>query len=435
MTIKRYTPEKINIVSSADEIGALIDIPRINGESLQDYKKRILESSRRPSNSTYEGLINAINRDLGLEREIALEILPAKKYYALNNQDIVLSGAVIRDNRYYTGTIDAVSVSAVGNKLSSSSPLFIEDELIGLKLLIEGVEYLIISNTSNSIIFDGDLSGLVNTPYEIYPNWETNSLVGLAVVTNNNKYVITSNSNNSIEIDVDYIDSHKPRYLSIEANSPRVNITSSQIILYKDYINEENFQIDKVIETRVKGLTHLGIIDLINQSSFFKANNLLGHNIEKAAFTFKKQDSDIRVSREEIPSSKFFRLKNKNIKEGSLNFSQSDIFFNETRDLINAPFGPYYYVNHKEGIIHSKKVGSGNSTVTYTYMDFPFFVESSPAVVTAFADKTAELFLFTQQEKRLYTDPRNKEMSTQPKSDMIEYIAELLKTSRQSWGE
>lgn len=436
MTKKRYTPEKINIVSSADEIGALLDIPRINGESLQDYKKRILESSKKPSNSTYEGLINAINRDLGLDRELAISVTPKKKYYNNRIQDVSFSGENFQDNRLFSGTVDGVQVICVGNKFTSQQPIFIEHELIGLKLEILGQKYRIISNTESSFIFDGEVSGITNEPYSIYPEWSENELVGLALVSNTNKYVITSNSENIIQTDSPGLEMHQITELWIESNSPRVHITSGEIILYKDYVNEENFQLDKVIDLRVKGIEHTAIVDQINSSDFFEAENLLGHNISRPGFTIKKQDSDKNVYRESIPPSKFFRLENKNLKEGSLKFSKADVFFNETRHLDSTPFGPYYYVNYKEGIVQAKKVASGlDSTVSYVYMDFPFYIELSPAVITSFSDETAEQFLFTQQEKRLYTDPRDKKMSIQPRSDMIEYIAELLETSRQSWGE
>lgn len=436
MTTKRYTPEKINIVSSADEIGAILDIPRINGESLQDYKKRILESSKKPSNSTYEGLVNAINRDLGLDRELAISVTPKKKYYNNRITDVLIQNETITDNRSFSGIIDGVNVICVGNKFTSTTGLFVANELIGLKLEIQGTQYKILSNTENSFIFDGEVSGLTNDPYQILANWEENELVGLALLTNSNKYVIISNSGNIIQTDTSGLNNHQISEFYIQSNSPRVHITSSEIVLYKDYVNEENFQLDKTIDLRIKGLEHTTLVDMINDSDFFDAENLLGHSVSRAAFTIKKQDSDINVYREEVPPSKFFRLENENLKEGSLKFSKSDVFFNETRDLEAAPFGPYYYVNYKEGIVQAKKVASGlDSTVSYVYMDFPFLIELSPAVITAFADETAEQFLFTQQEKRLYTDPRDKEMSIQPKSDMIEYIAELLETSRQSWGE
>lgn len=68
-------------------------------------------------------------------------------------------------------------------------------------------------------------------------------------------------------------------------------------------------------------------------------------------------------------------------------------------------------------------------------MTFPFQVESTPAIVTPFVDDDADEFLFARKEKLLYEDQRDRYISSQPKGKMIEYIAELLSVSNQSWGK
>lgn len=54
-----------------DEFGLLLSCPRIQEESNIEYKKRILDVFKNPSNSSKDGLINGIVRELSLRRNLA----------------------------------------------------------------------------------------------------------------------------------------------------------------------------------------------------------------------------------------------------------------------------------------------------------------------------------------------------------------------------
>jgi hypothetical protein len=68
-------------------------------------------------------------------------------------------------------------------------------------------------------------------------------------------------------------------------------------------------------------------------------------------------------------------------------------------------------------------------------MKFPMKIETAPAVILNLSDKESQRFLFSQKEKSTYQDPKDRFVSSQPKSEMIEYISELLKVNKQSWGK
>ena len=173
---------------------------------------------------------------------------------------------------------------------------------------------------------------------------------------------------------------------------------------------------------------------LLEQQSVVKDQERIVKSFEKDHKELLKILNIERKKRDDLISDKYFQLKYDNVNEGSLKFTETDVFFYETRDLSSAPYGTYYMVNYKKGIIQSKMIPSGTGTITYSYSDFPFKIESTDGVITAFADKDSQKFLFTQKEKERYTDPRDKEESSQPKSEMVEYIYELLSNSRQTWG-
>ena len=443
MAKQTFVPQSLNIVSSADEIGALTDFSRIPGETLSSYKDRFLEDSRRPANSTYEGLINAINRDLGLERNEVIEVT-LKELLVFPSMDpfIEILNNTLTDTRRYEFLTDS-QIRVHGDTLTLPLMAFEKNELRGLTVFLGDGEYQILSNNVDEsgrferVVIDTEVYDTpVGTGFYIEACWTRDSFVGLSLESSNDSFIVTSNSSNSIVVDSNCFVKIKKERLSLVANRPRLVVSSSRIILYKDFVHSSNYQLDKTIEIKDSGLTQNKVIKEINSSSFFEARNLLPYNVEVYAKTFRQQDSDIHIQNEIIPVSKSFRFENGKVKEGSIKFSQEDIFFREVRDLEESINGPFFYVNHKSGIIRSKKVPSENGgTVSYTYKDFPFRVESSPVIITSFSDPDAQRILFTQTEKREYSDVRDKYLSTQPKSDMIEYVAELLSESKELWGE
>jgi hypothetical protein len=59
--------EPYNVWNCFDELGMLVTLDRIKGEKNKAYKKRILDTYINPGNSTHQGLINAISRELGID--------------------------------------------------------------------------------------------------------------------------------------------------------------------------------------------------------------------------------------------------------------------------------------------------------------------------------------------------------------------------------
>jgi hypothetical protein len=59
-------PEVYNVWNCFDELGMLVSLDRIAGERNKSFKHRILDVFINPGNSTYQGLINAIARELNI---------------------------------------------------------------------------------------------------------------------------------------------------------------------------------------------------------------------------------------------------------------------------------------------------------------------------------------------------------------------------------
>lgn len=65
---------KKSVWGPLDEIGLLLDLKRLPGERNHDYRKRLFRVFTRRTDSTYDGLLNGITYELGLEFEDVLTL-------------------------------------------------------------------------------------------------------------------------------------------------------------------------------------------------------------------------------------------------------------------------------------------------------------------------------------------------------------------------
>ena len=65
MSIYTGEPQSVNIGTPIDWISDLIDLHRLPGETLADFKLRVLDNYIHPANSSYNGLYNGMSRELG----------------------------------------------------------------------------------------------------------------------------------------------------------------------------------------------------------------------------------------------------------------------------------------------------------------------------------------------------------------------------------
>ena len=68
------TPVTHNVIGPLDELGQLVNLARLDGESFKNYKHRVLDTYVHRASATYQGLINGITRELGLLQFDALTI-------------------------------------------------------------------------------------------------------------------------------------------------------------------------------------------------------------------------------------------------------------------------------------------------------------------------------------------------------------------------
>lgn len=432
----KFTPTPIVVRTALDEHGSLLDVERIAGEDLRDYAERLFDAYANRASSTYNGLLNGINRELGLDRRDLISVaVRGLGFGDLTDPAIVMTQTTIQNTASHTNTIDGIIVTAVGDTLTDTTQSWTPKHLRGYKLKILTEEYEIIDNTETTLTFDADLSGLVGNIYVVEVDWEENVLVGLGLKIGNKLYKVAENTNDTIRIETGDLLEGDDTVYKLRAFNPKVEVTGSSFNLYKEFNNEENFQLEKGIALREDVRFHRDIVDEINKLKFFEAENLLDQKVDVFAFILNKQSSEEVVIKEIVPAAKFFKLTNGSVKEGSVRFTEANIFLREVEeDLVSQAIGNYN-VDYDQGIVKVNTTPSGRKPVSYTWNEFPFTITDSPVVINAFNKEDSEEFLFLQQEMERYLNPQDRFRSSVPKADMIEYIAELLSVRPENWGE
>lgn len=432
----KFTPSPIVIRTALDEHGSLLDISRIPGENLVSYSKRLFDTYANRASSTYEGLINGINRELDLEKREVIKIgIRGIGFGLLSDSDISITQTTITNTNSYTNTIDGVGVTAVGTILTDTTQSWQPGHLRGYKLKILTDVYEVVDNTENTLTVVAEMSGLIGNSYTVEVDWEDNVLVGLGLEIGNALFKITENTSNILRIEVGDLTAPTGTEYKIRAFNPKVEVTGSKFNLFKEFSNSENFQLEKELDLREDVRFHTDIVSEINSLKFFEATNLTDTRAEIFAFSLKRQSSENTVIKETVPAAKFFRLQNEKIKEDSVRFTEANIFLREVdEDSVSQAVGNYH-IDYNKGVVLVNTTPSGNKPVSYTWNDFPFTVVSSPIIINPLNREDSEEFLFLQKEMLRYTSVAERFRSSVPKADMIEYMAELLAVKPENWGE
>ena len=291
---------KVNqIMNPFENWGSLMDVTRLPGEENPSFAKRIQEARVRRGGSSYQGLINAITRDLGLKREDAIHIRRKPS-------------------------------------------------------------------------FDGDM-------------WDT-----------------------------------------------MIRVVDNHLQLYRRYVTEKNKSLDIEVDLRAKPRLADVVADINSRSSVFKAGLLADG--QAFSHTLLNQENHKLVQDEAVPMATNFRLRNKNLKLGSVTFSDRDVFLTEQSSLSAVVADGDYYVDYVNGFVYTFNMPDTESTVTYRYIEIPFKLERSEVVVNDVNSRSFRKHFFTQVAQDLYDDPELSTLDGRPTAEMFKAIDELLHVSDVYWG-
>lgn len=235
-----------------------------------------------------------------------------------------------------------------------------------------------------------------------------------------------------------------------KAPAPFVDITSTHLILYSQYNDDEdNDVIDKSISIAEKGGDGYLLTDLVSQiqsSEYFVAE--LGpqaDGTEKSDGLFISSSHKL-IQKENTPSNTFFKLKNSDVIPGTLVFSDKIIFSTEVSPAVSASSsggidlswavstpiaakGEYSvdYINGSVNVYTAPQIGS---TCRYIYRDFPFQVRWSPIVIRSLRNTEYRTALFEDE-----TMPTNQVEDGLVTAEGREVYQQIFIKSPSLWGE
>ena len=129
--MSKLIPQVVPVRTPLDDAGTFLNLDRLLGESLVAYKNRLLAVFAQRASSTYQGVINGLTRELGLQQA---------------------KGVRLNLKSFFTGTIPSIHISLTTKTLTDTSQTFpANNGLVGFGLQI-GIETFQITQNSATVI-------------------------------------------------------------------------------------------------------------------------------------------------------------------------------------------------------------------------------------------------------------------------------------------
>jgi hypothetical protein len=215
------------------------------------------------------------------------------------------------------------------------------------------------------------------------------------------------------------------------ARNPRVDILANRVVLYGDWRDHNNSEIDKEINIYDLGSAGYylnGLVQEINTSQYFTAvlsseirPNLHSANLVRGN-TYGKVTDDI------IRNDQLTVLRMRNIVEGSVWFSDKKTF--KTEVLVEPQQPGEYMINYRQGWVVSYTASDGQSSCGYYYSTFPYKVDASLVHIYSLQDPNYTEKLFNREVLQSGED-----IDALPNTEGAEVFHQLFKETKVFWGE
>jgi hypothetical protein len=233
-----------------------------------------------------------------------------------------------------------------------------------------------------------------------------------------------------------------------KAPSPKVEVTSTSLILYSSYTDSNTYTIDSTIDIFDHGSGYLvgDLVSEIQSSEYFVAE--LGPNMtgSEKSNGLIPNTSHQTVVRELVPANKYWTFNNDDIVVGSVTFGEKDIFYKEVTPAIATPHptgltlawaisSPVvedgdYYIDYNNGIVTSKLSASGKGFCRYQHRSFPLYIKWSPVVVYSLRDTSYRNKVFESE-----TMPDNSTRLGLVTAEGVDVYEQIFEKSESLWGE
>lgn len=213
--------------------------------------------------------------------------------------------------------------------------------------------------------------------------------------------------------------------------NPAIVVNSAEILLYSDY----PATIEETIELYDSSASNIAytlndVVTAINATITFEAVLVDATKGYERSTVIKEQDNSIEISNEEVPLANRFALKNSDIIETSISFSDINVFINKVASSDLSLMSPGdYHVDYDTGKITVATTPSGSGVISYQYRDMPFSVVASPVVLKDIEEEEFQKRIFEQE-----TNYDGNVTNGAPRPEALDLIRELLTVKGLYWG-
>jgi len=370
----KVVPRLQNLAAPIDTVAVAFGVDRINGEEFYSYIERLIDRMKIPPSQSRVGLSVKIARNLGLLSFFPIEI------------DIYDQFAPI--------TIDGTNVYVVEDTLFDTTASYADDAFIGYPLVIGGIWFEIISNTSNSIT--------VSSP--------------------------------TLETHVNTVAS--ATYTVKAARLPVIEITRSRILLYEYFVNNNINNIDLEV-----ALDHdiplTDVVTKINTSSVFKATLLptARYDLSEVVSRSILPQNSYRTVQRYGNGSKHLDLGVNNIVRGAISSVPEDFLIREVQSISQMTQVGDYYIDYAGGELYTFTAMPSNVGVKAIYSIFPYRPICSLVFTDDLRDSEYQRLVFQQIPNDIYENSLDKYINASPQDRFFEDYGLVRKRNNVFWGK
>lgn len=214
------------------------------------------------------------------------------------------------------------------------------------------------------------------------------------------------------------------------ATDPYIKFDGVYLYLYSDYTNDVlDWKIDRY---QVGGnFEHLyRLVNQINETNYFEASMVHNVDTQTRSIAIFNQSNRQLVKMERISNSDKFRLGKTRLVEGTVIFSNRQVFLHEveSEDLVNSRGD--YFIDYTKGIVTSYNIPTIADTVRYEYTVYPFQPLYSPVILHDLNNDNFKAKMFEQ----ILNENQDDYDHGLPTELGVDLINELLSVHPMYWG-
>jgi hypothetical protein len=183
---------------------------------------------------------------------------------------------------------------------------------------------------------------------------------------------------------------------TLKAPDPYIEFDGIYLNLYSDYQNNLfDYQIDR-FEPGGNFEYLSGLVNTINQTTFFEASVQPSAAGTTRSMCIYNQSNRGKIDVEAIESSTKFRLKNRFLCNGTVFFSNREVFETEVDSESAVTRYGTYWIDYINGIIRVFTNPPVGTSVRYGYTIYPFIAKASPIILCDIGDSNFQPKVFQQ---------------------------------------